>query len=251
MGNLLSAQANENRQRTLNEVYQTSDQTCQATCVNVQSGNTIFLDGTVSGDITFKQECSVDATCMMDNTIEQVLESLQESQQQNATEASMFGGGFNIGTVNLNLSDQEIENQVRQALNTVCRADVNNLQENNMVYARNSNTGDITFEQSGNAEADCLMTNMAIAKANLSQANVQSNTTAATMGAFGTVIFIIIALAVGLWLFRSLNKSDQENQPQGPPPGQEGQGQNGKKSQGGQPNYQALAAAYMNQGKSQ
>lgn len=249
MGNLLSAQVNENRQKTLNEVYQTSDQTCQATCVNIQSGNTVFLDGTVAGDITFTQSCEVEASCMMENTIEQVLESLQDAKQANATEASMFGGGFNIGTVNLNLSDQEIENQVRQALNTVCRADINNLQENNMVYARNSVTGDITFEQSGNATADCYMANMAIAKANLSQANDQSNTTSATLGGFGAIIFIIIALAVGLWLFRSLNKGDnQGGQQQQQIPQQQN---DGKKTQGGQPNYQALAAAYMNQGKSQ
>jgi hypothetical protein len=198
----MTAQVNQNKQVTLNEVYQQSEQNCTASCSNVQSGNTVFLDGTTTGDITFKQVCSASATCVMNNTVESVLESLQSLKQQNKTEANLFGGGFNHMSVNLNLSEQELNNRVKQIIGTNCEAVVDNLQSDNLVYARNSTTGNITFEQNGNAQADCIMTNLAIAKANLKQQADQSNSTVAG-GTAALIMFALIAIAGAVLAYMS------------------------------------------------
>lgn len=207
----MTAQVNESKQTTLNEVYQQSEQVCSASCSNVQSGNTVFLDGSTTGDITFKQVCTASASCVMSNTVESVLDSLQELKQKNVTEANMFGGGFNHMSVNLNLSDQELENRVKQILSTVCEANVDNLQSDNMVYARNSTTGNITFEQNGNAQADCLMTNMAIAKANLRQQADQGNSTVAG-GTAALIMFALIAIvgAVLAYMSKKDKKAEED-----------------------------------------
>lgn len=205
----MTAQVNQSKQKTLNDVYQKSEQTCSASCSNVQSGNTVFLDGTTSGDITFKQVCSASASCVMNNTVQSVLEALQSLKQKNKTEANMFGGGFNHMSVNLNLSDQELENRVKQIVSSNCTADVDNLQSDNMVYARNSTTGNITFEQNGNAQADCIMTNLAIAKANLQQQADQSNSVVAG-GTAAILAFMIIAVVGAFLAYMSKkNKKDE------------------------------------------
>lgn len=138
----------------------------------------------------------------MNNTVQSVLESLQSLKQKNATEANMFGGGFNHMSMQLNLSDQELENRVKQIMNTLCNADVDNLQSDNMVYARNSTTGNITFEQNGNAQADCIMTNLAVAKANLQQQADQSNSTVAG-GTAAIIAFMIIAVVGAILAYMS------------------------------------------------
>ena len=196
-GNWFSAQVNQIKQTNVNEFYQRSEVICTAECENILSGNTIFLDGTTSGDIIFKQRCSAESTCMMRNAVDVIMELVQEFQQNNQTEAGLFP---NFASVNLNLSDQEIRNEVEQILNTVCTADIQNIQNDNMVYARNSSTGDIIFEQEGNAQANCIMANVASADLNLRQTGDQQNSirSAGLGGINGLVIVaIIIALIIG------------------------------------------------------
>ena len=194
-GNWFSAQVNQQKQTTTNDIYQRSEQICNAQCSQIQSGNTVFLDGSTTGDITFNQQCDVEASCMMNNAIDTVLEVLQDIKQGNATEASLFP---NFGSVNLNLSDQELRNEVQQILETVCSADVEQQQGDNMVYARNSSTGDIGFFQQASARANCVMTNSASANLNLQQKGDQSNTIAGLGlgGIIGLVIVIVIILVI-------------------------------------------------------
>jgi hypothetical protein len=243
---LLSAQVNESRQQLLNEVYQSSQETCAASCENIQSGNVVFLDGSTSGDITFEQKCTADANCMMDQSLQSVADLLLELKQGNTTEASLFGGGFNIGAVNLNLSNQDIKNQVTQIMQALCTADVSNVQNGNMVYARNSKTGKISFSQEGDAHADCVMQNSASAAASLKAKATQSNSLAASLGAFGAFILFAIVLAVILGIMNKKKGGDQ-----GGPPSQQQQNQN-QNQQGQQGtngfNMQQLANVYGGRG---
>jgi hypothetical protein len=218
----LSAQVNENKQTLLNQIVQKSNETCAATCEDIQSGNVVFLDGSTTGDITFQQNCTADANCMMTQSLQSVSDLMLQLKQGNKTEASMFGGGLNIGTVNLNQSDQDIKNQVTQIMQSLCTADVTNVQNGNMVYARNSKTGNISFKQNGNAHADCVMQNSASALAKLHADADQSNATSATLGAFGAFIVFAIVLAVIMGILGKKKGGDQ------PPPGQGQQGQNGQ-----------------------
>jgi hypothetical protein len=247
IGNLLSAQVNQNKQTALNDIYQQSSQSCAANCVNIQSGNTIFLDGSTVGDITFEQKCTASASCVMNNAVESLVQQLQKQKQDNKTEASLFGGGFNIGTVNLNQSEQEITNRVKQILNTLCSADVNNLQTDNMIYARNSKTGNISFTQDGAAEANCIMTNMASSKARQDQLSDQTNATAASLGMGGILglVVMLIVVSVVASVVRKMNKAQQDpdGDSSGGPPG--GNGGKQKKTQGGSNvNFDALASKY-------
>ena len=151
----------------------------------------------------------------MTAAIESVMDAIQILKQQNKTEASLLGGGINLGVVNLNLADQELRNQVKQVLETTCNASVDNIQDNNLVYVRNSTTGDIAFRQSGNARADCVMQNSAIAKANLNQQADQSNSTAASAG---VLIGIIIAVIIAGIVLKAISKKNPDDGQQGPPP---------------------------------
>jgi hypothetical protein len=232
MGNLLTAGVNDSRQKLVNEVYQRAEQSCTATCENIQSGNVVFLDGTTTGDITFEQNCTADATCMMEQSLQSVADLLLELKQGNTTEASLFGGGLNVGSVNLNLSEQDIENRVKQIMETLCSAEVSNVQNGNMVYARNSRTGNISFKQEGNAKADCVMQNAASALASLQAKNTQTNATAATIGSFGAFIVAAIVFAVVVSL---LNKKK---------PGDQGQGQQQQQNGGRSFDMSQLQGAY-------
>lgn len=186
---------NSSRQTSVNDVYQKSDQICSASCTNIQSGNVIFIDGTTTGDIQFVQECEANAGCMMNNAVDSVMELLQDAKQKGELQASIFP---NFGSISLNLSDQEIRTQVEQALNTVCSANIENQQTDNMIYARNSTTGDIGFRQNGNARANCVMTNSATARLNLQQKGDQQSTIGGIGfgGILGLAIVLIIIFAI-------------------------------------------------------
>lgn len=165
----------------------------------------MFLDGTTSGDITFQQECTANAGCMMDNSVQTVMDILQDAKQQNKTEASLFPNWI---AINLNQSDQEIRNQVTQILNSTCTADIEQQQTDNMVYAKNSQTGNISFVQNGNARANCVMTNSATAKLNMQQKGDQSN----TVGGFGLggIIGLAIFLVVVVLILRAVGGRKQQ-----------------------------------------
>lgn len=210
MGNFLSAQVNQSKQTSLNDVFQASSQACAASCSNVQSGNIVFLDGTTTGDINFVQSCEADANCMMTQALQSLTDQLLTLKQGNQSEANLFGGGFNVGTVNLNLSEQEIKNQVTQIMSALCTADVTNVQNGNIVYARNSKTGNISFKQDGNAKADCVMQNSATAKAKLAADNTQTN--AITAGGIGGIIGLVILIIIIAVIFGVVTKG-------GKPPG--------------------------------
>lgn len=178
---------------------------------------------------------------MMDSSLQAVADLLLELKQGNSTEASLLGGGINFGTVNLNQSDQDIKNQVKQIMETLCSADVTNIQNGNMVYARNSKTGDISFKQEGSAKADCVMENSASSIANLRAKATQSNTTAASLGAFGAFILFAIVLAVILGIMNKKKPGDQAGPPQNQQQGQQG-------NQGGGMDVSQLTSAYGGKG---
>lgn len=204
-GNWMSAGVNQIRQSATNEIYQSASSSCTANCSQIQSGNVIYLDGSRVGNITFDQQCTANAGCMMENAVDTVMQLIQDLKQGNTTEAGLFP---NFGSINLNVSEQEIRNQVTQILETTCTANIEQSQTDNMVYARNSVTGDIGFKQGGNAAANCLMTNAASAKLNLQQRGDQNNTVSG--GGFGAIIGLAIAIAIVMVIIRAVNKGKKE-----------------------------------------
>jgi len=163
---------------------------------------------------------------MMNNSVDTVMSILQDAKQQNKTEASLFPNWI---AINLNQSDQEIRNQVTQVLNSTCTANVEQQQTENMVYAKNSTTGNIGFVQNGNARANCVMTNSATAKLNLQQKGDQAN----TVGGFGLggIIGLAILLVVVVLILRAVGGKKQQGGGGGGNYG--GQGGGGSGQQGG------------------
>jgi hypothetical protein len=208
----MSAQVNTVADNTLNQVYQVANQSCTASCSNVQSGNTVFLDGSTTGNITFDQTCTASASCSINTTLDNLVTQLQAANQSNSNASTLFGG-LNAMSLATNVTVQNMTNQVQQIMNTICSADVNNLQSDNLVYARNSTTGNIAFVQNGNAQADCIMKNLAIAKADQTQTATQSN--AITSG--GAAMFVAIAVIIIVLALLSSRKK-KEDQGTTPPP---------------------------------
>lgn len=173
---------------------------CEATCEQVQSGNTVFLDGSTTGNITFNQTCAANAQCAINNEIDNLITLTQGLLQGNTTSASLFP---NFGSVNSNNASQSISNQVKNIISNSCTANVDQVQANNLVYARNSTTGDIAFTQNGNANANCIMNNIARAKVNLNQEASQSNTVGL---AFGGIIGLIILIIIVVVIISALRK---------------------------------------------
>jgi hypothetical protein len=151
---------------------------------------------------------------MMTQSLQSVAEQLQTLKQGNQTEANLFGGGFNIGTVNLNQSNQEIVNQVTQIMNAACSAESINVQNDVLVFARNSKTGNISFTQTGSANADCVMQNSATAIAKLQNDAKQSNANVA--GGLGGMLGLIIVAIIIVAVIGAVSKAQKKG---GGPPG--------------------------------
>lgn len=143
---------------------------------------------------------------MMKNAVSDVVTSLQKEQQSNATEASLFP---NFGSVNVSASTQELTNQVTQVLNTLCSANIDQVQTDIMIFAKDSSTGNISFVQNGNAVANCVMQNAAIAQLNSQQQGTQNN----TIGGFGLggIIGLVIVLAIILIVAGVAKKASRGN----------------------------------------
>lgn len=193
-----------------NEIYQASQQVCNATCENIQSGNTVFIDGSTTGDIVFDQTCTANAGCMMENAVESVLTELQEIRQAGQLEAGLFP---NFGNIQLNVSDQELRNQITQVLSSTCNSNSSNVQQDNLVYARNSTTGTIAFTQTGNAAADCQMANSANSILNIRQTGDQNNAISGwpSLGTLIGIAVVIVAIVL-ISTYLKNRKKEQENE---------------------------------------
>lgn len=207
MGNVFNTNVNQNRQVLTTEIYQAAEAVCAATCENIQSGNTIFIDGSTTGNIVFDQTCTANAGCMMENAVESVITELQEIRQSGQLEAGLFP---NFGNIQLNVSDQELRNQVTQILSSTCDSNSSNIQQDNLVYARNSTTGNIAFTQTGNAAADCQMANSANSILNVRQTGDQNNAISG-WPSLGTLIGIAVVI-VAIVLISTYLKNRKEQQ---------------------------------------
>ena len=197
MGNAFTTQINEAKQDTRAEILQESSVACQASCVNIQDGRTIIIDGGNFGELDFSQTCTASAQCTIDNAVQSLVTTIQELRQENKTEASLFGGA-NFGSTNLNQTDQQLEVEIRQTLDSVCSADSTNIITNDIVYITDTTVrGTLDFSQTGDAVVDCYITNAAIADLNLRQTGDQSNTTSAVgSGIIGLIILVVVIIII-------------------------------------------------------
>lgn len=204
---------NKATQKQLNDVMQQSSAACSATCTQIQSGNTVFINGSNVGNITFNQTCTVDAVCTINNNVEASVTAIQKAVAEGTARSSWFGG-FGVNT-SINVTDQELTTRIKQTLNSTCNNGATQIQQNNLVYVQNSTTGDIGFNQDTNVNSQCVITN----NARGTVATTQSADLVATAGGISTalivaIILIIVGIIIVIALVRGLNKKPQQQQGQ-------------------------------------
>ena len=191
MGIAASASVSTVVQRAVTTTYQRAQNLCTANCSQLISGNVIVLDNTTAGDITFTQRCEADASCYMENSLDALVEAFQEAETVADAKPAFFPGI----QVNVSVAStvQEINNELTQIMENLCTADVDqNLQEN-IVYATDSDVGNIGFLQEGNASASCVMENVGRLTAQMRQ---DGSATAASGGSYAGIIGAVITVVI-------------------------------------------------------
>lgn len=192
-------------QTQTNQTYQFASNQCTASCNQLQQGNVIVIDNSTAGDITFTQRCTANASCMMDNALDSLVEAYQDAKVVADAKPAFFPGIQVNTTVTTNV--QAIKNEMTQIMENLCNADVNQTIQDNVVYATDSTLGNIGFLQEGNASADCVMKNVGRLKAQMRQ---EGDVTASSGGLFGGAlggIFMVIIIIVIIYAVISFNKN--------------------------------------------
>jgi len=175
--------------------FQQASNTCTANCVNLISGTTIVLTNTQTGNITFDQQCSANASCYMSNAVDQTVLAAQTAIASGSATPSLFPG-IQVNTT-VNTTSNDINLQLTQILQNFCHANVSNTTQNTLIYATNSTTGDISFIQNGNANAQCVMENTARMKLNMQQSGTATGVAGSQTGAIiGAIIGIVVVVVI-------------------------------------------------------
>lgn len=199
MGNAVNTNVNTTVQTNLNRITQTSIANCGANCTQLQSGNTVFLDNSTTGNIEFVQRCTMSADCQIKNSVQAAATAVQQAIT-NATAKPGWFIGNQINT-NVNTTVQVAENVINQTLVSTCNTNANQTQTGNLVFARNSQTGNISFLQDTDTQLQCVLSNLAKGTAATTQkadtfAEAGGIGSAGIIGALLVIALIVIVLAV-------------------------------------------------------
>lgn len=212
MGPQISTNVQTNVQKTLNSITQSSKATCTTTCSQIQSGNVVFVNGSTVGNITFNQQCTVDATCQITNSIEASATAVQKVLQSSSAKPTTFYFGLMSVNTNVNSNVQELSNIIAQSMDSACDNGASQVQSGNLVYVNNSTTGDIGFNQNTNLTSQCVLSNLATATANATQ---QADQIAEAGGLSGIIIaIIVIAIVIVVVLVVVLRSTGKKKQPE-------------------------------------
>lgn len=193
MGGASSSTArNKSVQQITNSIVQTSAASCGVSCQQLQQGNTVIIENSTVGDITFLQQCTVDADCMIQNSLDASATAIQQAIQNGTAQPSWYLGASI--TSSKNSTEQDIKNSIQQSINSTCKLDVSQQQTGNFVYARNSQTGNIGFIQTSNEKFNCAIQNMGKGTAAATQSADQ---TAQSGGITSIGILVIGIISIG------------------------------------------------------
>lgn len=201
------------------ETVQTAENTCSATCQNITSGVSVILVGSTTGNITFDQSCEADAACMMQNALEQVVETYQLAEAKADAQLPILPIGLQAAFANA-LTTNDVSAAMKQTLENHCNANVSNTIQDVLIFATNSKTGDIAFTQSGNASARCVMDNAGRMQLSIRQTGKASATSGSV---FGGLIGLIVIIIIIIMIAAAVKKKTAGKCPDGQPQGQDGQ----------------------------
>jgi len=221
----VSSTIQSNNQTVLNSISQTASANCSATCNQTQTGNTVFITGSNVGNIQFNQECTVDAKCQIDQSIEAAATAVLDSKQSASAKPGFFLGLAQANT-NVQLSKQDIKNIIQTKIDSTCDNGSTQVQSANLIYVQNSTTKDIGFNQNSNVTSQCVITNIAKGTAEATAKNDQFAQAGGLGGGLIAAIILIIVIIIVVVALVAANKKKKEGEggapggkPGGPPGG--------------------------------
>jgi len=208
MGVAVSTSVATSVQNAVNRTYQSASNTCVATCNQLISGNVIVLDNSKAGDITFTQRCTGDASCYMNNALEQAVTTFQGAKVAADASPAMFPGIQVNSSISTNV--QDITNELTQIMENLCGSTVNQNITENIVYATDSTLGNIGFLQEGNAFAKCIMENSGRMQLQMRQEGDTTAKTGRNISLIAGIVALIIIVIIVIFVLRSLKKNTAE-----------------------------------------
>lgn len=182
--------------------------TCSAVCTQIQSGNTVIIQGSTVGGITFDQQCTVSLQCTINNNLNTQLTNLLDAMSQQKSITANGFPDFNINGVEQSSdANQVITNSLTNYTNSACTAASVQNQNNNYVYVSNSNVeGQIQFNQSADVVSNCSLSTISslVASNQASASASQSATILGTTGILIAIIIVVIILFIGIFLLTRL-----------------------------------------------
>lgn len=215
MGAAVSTSTSSNIQNTVNNTYQSAKSACTADCNQTISGNTIVLTNSKAGNVNFTQKCTADASCYMTNAVDQAVAQYQAAKVSASASPALFPG-IQVNT-SIASNKQDITNNLTQVLETICKADVNQTIQNNIIYATDSTLGNIGFTQEGNANAKCVMENSARLQLQIKQEGEVTAKAGGTSSLIALIVAVVVVIIIIGIVMRAMkkNQGDSQDQPEG------------------------------------
>ena len=202
-----------NTQEISNEILQSSNETCTATCDVDIDGVTVFVgNSTITNGINIGGDaCSATASCVMNSELDTQLQNIINSitQQALSAEQPFLIPKYNSQTT-ITSNNQTLRNTITQMMNSSCQSNSENLITDSYVYVKDSDVSggiNIGFTQSGSSKATCSMNNISSANvynketANTDQVQKWENTIAVII-----TVIVIVMIVIGLIIFLTMGK---------------------------------------------
>lgn len=201
MGASFSKTDIDNIYRNQNELVNKASQDCVASLkIGIDNVHLTF-ENTKVGDIEFAQQAVVDPVCVFDSNVslvaENIIEQLSEVEN-NDTGLLPFhplGWGINLTDITNQVElENIIRNNIQQNCNFTADAEISNV---TLTFAE-SKAGDVIFQQEGNIQGQCMLTNLAAlqTQANVMQNNDVDNGKVRNLSTIIITIVIIIAVVI-------------------------------------------------------
>jgi len=213
MGLGISSNTVDVDQNVMNNILSETSTVCAASCTAVQSGDVIVVqNSSIGGGIGFTESCTVNASCVMNNSIDTQIQNILSSitQQSNKAVTDFLGDlAWNDQTNSANFK-QNVTNNVTQVISSTCNADIAFSQNNDLLYVSNTGaSGFVGFQiganNSASANASCAMSNTSrtVVYNNVQAQANQSNTDIGVFAMIAMAVVVVILIGGLIMLIMS------------------------------------------------
>lgn len=181
------------------DILNTTTTDCVAFTQNTLEGLNIVISSSTVGNISFVQQATATADCLITNNISSIAENYLTNLQESGADAGRGRGLSNIGGIQVALSTAttqiELETAITNAIVNNCSATAENTIQNINITISNSGVGDIELIQQGDAKTTCVATNLALVQAYIDLQN-QSTSNAGGEGGGGLITLIVVTIII-------------------------------------------------------